>query len=265
MRRQQDVARAGGDARNAGAEGGERGGVVGKAVILARHRGQAVGVDNRAAHPAVATVPPPTERARGVAGGGHRRQQQIAEPHRVAVADNPPDGGGGERRVHPRLRIVGAGGATGEHLCRRGRGDQCGAGQLLQPGDAADMIGMLVAVEDEPDVAQLDAELADIVGDQVGGIVGPAIDQHVAVVAGDQDHRNAAGADEVGVGVDPHRRGRLVPLIPIAARRRPGRPGLTDRGFRRRVVMRRAAERDGDLHRHQRGDQPELNGHSSPR
>ena len=53
------------------------------------------------------------------------------------------------------------------------------AGQLLQPRNPADMVEMLVAVEQELDVAEPEAEPADVVRDEVGaGSV--AVDQDMA-------------------------------------------------------------------------------------
>ena len=42
--------------------------------------------------------------------------------------------------------------------------------------------------------------------------LGPGVDQDMALAAGDEDGGNAAGADQIGVGVDPDRRRGLVPI-----------------------------------------------------
>src|SRR6185369_1123208 len=117
----------------------------------------------------------------------------------------------------------------------------------LQLRNAADMINMLMAVEQDLHVARAEPELADIGRDQVRAGLGPAVYEDVAVAAGDQDRRDAAGTDEVSVRMDPHRRRRLVPIVPILARRREQRTiGLEDR--RRMVDLRwRLAERNDDL------------------
>ena len=81
----------------------------------------------------------------------------------------------------------------------------------------------------------------------LGALLGPAVDQHVAVAAGDEDRANPAGADEIGVGVDPHRRRGPVPVVAVLAGRRPARARLLDRRARTLDLARRLAERDADL------------------
>ncbi len=50
-----------------------------------------------------------------------------------------------------------------------------------------------------------------------GGLLEPAVEQHEARVAGDQDRRQAVGADEVGITENLERLARLVPLVAAVA------------------------------------------------
>lgn len=110
---------------------------------------------------------------------------------------------------------------------------------------------MLMAVEEDFDVARLETELADIVGNEVRVRVGPAVDQYVAGGIGDQDRGDAAGADEIGIAEDSDRRRGLFVIVPRFAR---------GGEFRARDFDRRArlldqlgpAERDDDLLRGER-------------
>ena len=130
---------------------------------------------------------------------------------------------------------------------RAAGGDEGGAGQLLQARGAADMVMMFVAVEEVFDVAQLEAEAADVGGDEIGAALGAAVDQDMPVAAGDEDGGDAAGADEVGVGVEADRRGGFIPVVPVLAGRGPQRAGLFDRRLGALDLARGLAEGDGDL------------------
>ena len=81
----------------------------------------------------------------------------------------------------PGLRVIRARHAAREHLGGHRRGIDLRAGQLLQPRDPADMVVVLVALEDDLHVAEPESELADIGRDQVGARLGPAVDQDMAL------------------------------------------------------------------------------------
>ena len=85
-----------------------------------------------------------------------------------------------------------------------------------------------------------------MLSDEVGGLLGPTVDQDIAVAADDQDRRDAAGSDEVSVPVDPNRRRGLGPVIRSVARHHPS----GTRAFDRRTWLldhARLAERDDEL------------------
>ena len=71
-------------------------------------------------------------------------------------------------------------------------------------------------------------ELANVVGNEVCVLLRASVDEDVAVVSGDQDGRDAAGADEIGVGVNPNRRRGLFPVRRILADAREGRTRALD-------------------------------------
>ncbi len=79
------------------------------------------------------------------------------------------------------------------------------------------MIVMLVAVDDIFDVGRLEPEPADVGGDEIGTDLGPAVDQHVTVLAGQQQRGDPARPDIIGIAVDAHRRRRVVPPVPARA------------------------------------------------
>ena len=72
----------------------------------------------------------------------------------------------------------------------------------------------------------------------------PAVDQDVAVAADDQDRRDPARADQIGVGVDADRRRGLVPVVRSRAFRNPQRSRRFDRRTRLLDNPRRLAQRD---------------------
>ena len=73
------------------------------------------------------------------------------------------------------------------------------------------MVVMLVTGQDVADVADAVAERLDVVGDNPRIFLGSAVDQDISRAPHDKDRGNAATADQVGVGVNPDRRGRLIP------------------------------------------------------
>ena len=118
------------------------------------------------------------------------------------------------------------------------------------------MVVMLVAVEKDPDVAELEPQLADTVGDKVRARrLRSGVDQYVAVRAGDQDGADAARADEIGVAVDAHRRCGVVPSILAGAGLREGGSGFFDRGNRPLDVARRLPEWNRNLREEQRREE----------
>ncbi len=242
--------------------------MVAEPIVVAADRRQAVGIDDRPAHAAVAAHPAPAQRSGSMARSCNRGQHQVAEPDFAIVADHPTDRGWRKGLVDAGLRVVGARRPGFEHLRRRSRGDERRAAQPLQLCNAADMVEMLMAVQDELHVLQPEAKRADVVGDDVRALLGPAVDQDVAVAADDQDRGNATGTDEIGVGVDADRRRRLVPGVGIlrtVANSRPARPGAFDRRSRLLDDARRLAEGDGDLRRRQQRDDQRASEHSSHR
>src|SRR5690606_26313123 len=98
-------------------------------------------------------------------------------------------------------------------LCARG---DARAAQALQLRDAARVVAMRVRVDDELDVVHAKAERTDALCDEGGGVGQRTVDEHMAVIGGDQDRAQTARADIVGVAEDAKRRLFLVPgLAPI--------------------------------------------------
>ena len=90
--------------------------------------------------------------------------------------------------MHPGLRIADAGVPVAKTLAAAGRGVKLRAGQLLQPRDAADMVEMLVAVQEDFHVAELEAELPRCCWRSRSAPASvPASIRICAVVSGDQD------------------------------------------------------------------------------
>ena len=134
----------------------------------------------------------------------------------AAVGDDPADRGGGEGLVHarPADRRRSATPVFEAPSPQARRRTSVRAGQLLQPRDAADMVEMLMAVQQIFDVARAGSRAARILSATRSAPASvPRVDQDMALVAGDQDGGNAAGADQIGVGVDADRRRRLVPVV----------------------------------------------------
>jgi hypothetical protein len=83
------------------------------------------------------------------------------------------------------------------------------------------VVRVRVRVEQHPHVLDVEAELRDARDDQRRGLGIAAVDQHVAVRPGEQERRDAGGADVVEVPGDPERRvgdravarDRRVPLV----------------------------------------------------
>src|SRR5204863_7738918 len=141
--------------------------MIRKAIVFAAHGSQAVRVDDLATDPAVAVAPVPGQRARSVSRRFYSSQHRIAEADHLAVVNDVIDPRGGERRKHAGLWIVGPRAACPQHRRGRWRSVKLGAGHLLQSGDATNMVDMLMAVEDDPNIVQAEPKFLNIVGDQV--------------------------------------------------------------------------------------------------
>jgi hypothetical protein len=107
------------------------------------------------------------------------------------------------------------------------------------------MVVMLVAVKQILDIAQPETELLNVGGDEIGALLGPAVDQDVAGGIGDQDGRDSAGSDEIGVAEDADRRRGLVVIVPVLALQREFGAGDLDRRARLLEVV-RISERNDD-------------------
>ena len=145
---------------------------------------------------AVAGTPMPAQRARRVTGRGDRRQVQVAEPDDASVPDDMVHARGREGLVHPGLRIADARRAGLEDLRGSRRGVELRAGQLLQPPDAADMVDMLVAVQQDLHVARgLNPRARDVAAMTRSAPASvPASMQDMPRISGDQDGGDSARA-----------------------------------------------------------------------
>ena len=127
----------------------------------------------------------------------------------VALADHAVDLDGRkvERGVALLSRVVAAleqrlvGGARGELR----------AGVLLQPGEPAGVVEMRMRVEQLLDVGDLEAELLDVRLDLRVRLGQAGVDENMTLRRGDQERREARGADVVDVADDAERLGRFVP------------------------------------------------------
>ena len=83
-------------------------------------------------------------------------------------------------RVFAMLRVFALRQAGFHDGKRRLTGGEGRFGYLLQPRDAARVIQMFMRDEQQFDIFRLETQLADIVGNAVGGFIGCAIDQEMA-------------------------------------------------------------------------------------
>src|SRR5690606_29188008 len=173
-------------------ETGDITGMVAEAVFVAADRREAIGIDDSLAIFAGAALPLPAERARRVARSGDRYQRQIAETYGLSRHDLAADPRGGERVVHAGLRVLGGIAPAGEHRRRLGRRQQARAGAPLKLCQAADVVEMLAAVQQELHIRKLEAERLDVRSDRRGASGGPSVDEHVAPLPGDEQGRDAA-------------------------------------------------------------------------
>ena len=80
------------------------------------------------------------------------------------------------------------------------------------------MIVMLVAAEDQPNVAHPEAEALDIGCDQWRGPLRAAVDQDMAARACHEDRADPARADIISAAMNSRRRGGVVPAVLALAR-----------------------------------------------
>ena len=235
MHTDDDVARQRGHLRNRLAEGlNERWSSVAARETETRRRDrvETVGVDDVVAGRAVAGPPRP----RGCAGCMPRRMmrgdREIPDPHasrrpqrrarssrreshslrgRIRTADRPAS-------VRPARSRSLAGGA----------GRHCRAARPLERRDPARMIVMRVRIDDQLDVFGLESQLPDVGVDQRCRLRQPAVEEDRSGAAGDEQRRDARGADVIGVAEDSKRFVRPVPLVAVAALVRRIRPECAD-------------------------------------
>jgi hypothetical protein len=186
----------------------------------------------------------------GVAGREMTRQRCAAERDLVAVAQN----------------AVGLGGAIAHHLfgvrrevIRAAAGQQGGvglahqdarAGQLLHQRVAAGVIGVRVAVQDDFDVREFEAEFRHAVADARHGRFKPGIHEDVPLRRGDEKRTDAGRADVMDVADEAKRRERRVPRLPFLFDRRVFGGVLFGQGrFAQRDLGREAGEQQNQKFR----------------
>ena len=99
-----------------------------------------------------------------------------------------------------------------EHLGGGRAGRDAGAGEPLQLAEPAGVVVVHVRVEQQPDVFELEPELADVVANLRHRFRQRAVDQDVPAVRRDEHRAQPARADPVGVAEHLERLLRLVPL-----------------------------------------------------
>lgn len=103
------------------------------------------------------------------------------------------------RRV---LRIVLADGAVPEDLGAMGAGRNDRAAGALQRRDAAGVVDVRVGIKDQLDVLDPEAQLPDVFFDEWRRFGYGAVEQNVALRAGDEDRGQLFGADVPGIAED---------------------------------------------------------------
>ena len=88
--------------------------------------------------------------------------------------------------MHPGLRITRTCSTGREDLGRIRRREHLRPCQLLKAPNAADMVDMLMTLEQDANVLQSETKLANVRGDQVGAFLRAAVDQDMPLVPGDQ-------------------------------------------------------------------------------
>ena len=122
-----------------------------------------------------------------MAWSGHCGQHHTAEADLLTVVDNSADRRRREGLHRPRLWVVGADHAASDDARGRRGSHDSRATELLEPCDPAGVVGVLVTHQNDSDVADPEAQLPDIVGDEVRGGFGPAVDKNAALIADDQN------------------------------------------------------------------------------
>jgi hypothetical protein len=144
-----------------------------------------------------------------------------AQPHALAVAQRAVDL---ERRIG---ELVAPGeialAAALQQPGIRGGGKHLRAGRGLDRGDAAGMVEMGLAVEQDLDLARVEAERADVGEHLRRELRHPRVDQDQAVAAVDQHRRDVARADVIDSVGDAERVDPLCPPGGMAATPRRGR------------------------------------------
>jgi hypothetical protein len=170
---------------------------------------------------AVADGERPRGAARRVPRGDVRRERQRADAHRVAVPEptvharrREPAHADEAERAEAAIPLAAPRDDRGVPLADPERR----AGRLLQRLEPAGVVEVRVGVEQHLHVPDVEAELGDAADDQRGGLGVAAVDQDVARGPGEQERRDAGGADVVQVAGDPE---RLVGDRAVAPDRRP--------------------------------------------
>ena len=185
----------------------EEGGVGFTLIVLQRHQiaGAALGVTRR----------------------DHGGQGDAAQLDGLAVIDRAVDLD--RREAQPLVGFRSRIDAVFQGIALGHAGNHRGAGVGLQLGHAAGMVEVAVAVQQDLDVRQFEAELLDVVLNHLGVLRQADIQQDVALGRGDQPGRQAGRADIVDVVDDLE---RLEGRGPGGVLLREGRNGDEDKGGR---------------------------------
>ena len=200
--------------------------MVAETITLAAHGSEAIGINDRLAHGAFAAPPLPAHRSGGVTRSGQAAHRHLAALDCLAVANGMRNLHGRKGAVIGKLGIAPARSPARQDRSGCRRGEDGRARQALQLREPADMIVVLVAVEQQCDMRQLEPEGSNVVRHQSACAGWTAVDHDCTGTAVDQDRRNAASADVISIAEDLEGWRGLGPIVPVLALLRPLRPRI---------------------------------------
>ena len=170
--------------------------------------GRLAGEDDVERAPAVAHPRCPRRAAGRVAGGQVRREHRFAEPHRIAVVQRSIDLDRFEQFAPTTIERAAPFVLERHDFLRHGL--ELRAAVVLEPGEAAGVVRVRVAVEDDFDVGEPETERGDVRFDLRRRFGKAAVDQDQAARRDDQVRGDVRRAHVIHVAGDPERCDRLI-------------------------------------------------------
>jgi hypothetical protein len=103
-----------------------------------------------------------------------------------------------------------------------------------------------MAVEEDSYAGKREAKRANVLSDERCTAIGAGIDHDRSLLAGDQNRRNAAGADVIGIGENLRWLSGIVPAVAVLAGSREVGAKAFDRSDLTLDLRRRLLQRNGD-------------------